>query len=340
MPLLTFDQALADASRFSKQHVLLGNGFSIACRPDVFSYDALLDQATLDGASTDLRTVFDLLGTTDFEQVIRSLELAAQLSEAYNTTDSDLCDQLRGDAAVVREALAQVLASRHPNNPFEIEEDEYVAVRSFLKHFERIYTLNYDMLLYWSVMQEHGPETVRNDGFGNPDDPDADYVVWQPYEKFPNQRLFYLHGSLHVYDSGTELAKITWSRTQMPLVTQIREALDEGRYPLIVTEGSSEAKVSKILHSAYLNHAVRSFSAITGCLFIYGLSLAPNDTHLLRQIADNKALKAIYVSLYGDPNSAANEEITGRAASLAANRGERHPLEVEFFDATTAQVWG
>jgi hypothetical protein len=239
----------------------------------------------------------------------------------------------------VREALARVLAARHPDDPFQIEEEEYVAVRTFLTNFERIYTLNYDMLLYWAVMQDLEPGTVRNDGFGNPDEPDADYVVWQPYEKFPNQRLFYLHGSLHLYDSGTELAKITWSRTQIPLVDQIREALADGRYPLIVTEGTSDEKVTKILHSAYLNHAIRSFATITGCLFLYGLSLAPNDAHLLGRIAENHSLKAIYVSLFGDPENEDNTAIRARATQLAAERPDNRPLDVVFFDAESAAVW-
>lgn len=48
---------------------------------------------------------------------------------------------------------------------------------------------------------------------------------------FGSQRVFYLHGGLHLYDSGTEFAKITYSRTEIPLVDQIRETLAEGRYP-------------------------------------------------------------------------------------------------------------
>lgn len=339
MDLLTFSDALAESEVYGKRHVLLGNGFSIACRPGIFQYDALLNQATFDGASLDLRTVFNLLGTTDFERVIQLLQIAADLCGGYGTTDPTLCDRLRSDAAVVREALARVLAARHPDDPFQITTDEYVAVRTFLANFERIYTLNYDMLLYWSVMQEHGPDVVRNDGFGEPDDPDADYVVWQPYVVFDSQRLFYLHGSLHLYDSGSELAKITWSRTQVPLVDQIRSALEEGRYPLIVTEGTSEEKVSKILHSAYLNHAIRSFSSMTGALFLYGLSLAANDDHLLRRINEDLRLKAIFVSIYGDPDSPANEAIRSRASQLAEGRPPRFPLQVHFYDAASAQVW-
>jgi hypothetical protein len=339
MTVMTFEEALGDAERYkARPHVLLGNGFSIACRPNSFTYGVLLGEATFDGGSTDLRQVFELLGTTDFERVIELLELAAVLCEAYDADDPDLTDRLRGDAEVVRDALAQVLASKHPDGPYEIGDDEYRSARIFLANFARIYTVNYDMLLYWTVMQDMEPQTERNDGFGNPEDEDAPYVIWNPYDVYGSQKVFYLHGSLHLYDRGPELAKITWSRTQIPLIDQIRASLAEDRYPLIVTEGTSQDKLSKILHSAYLNHAIRSFARIQGSLFIYGLSLAPNDEHLLRRIAEGQ-LKAIYVSLYGDPESLINREIMRAARELADHRSGSQELAVSFFDAKSAEVW-
>lgn len=318
--------------------MLLGNGFSIACRPDIFRYDALLSEATFDGASADLQRVFEIMGTTDFERVIQLLRLAADVCESYGTADPDLCARLRRDADIVMEALSRVLAARHPDYCFSVTDEEYARARQFLSNFSRIYTINYDMLLYWTVMQETEHNVSRNDGFGNPDEDDAPYVVWQPYATYDQQRVFYLHGGLHLYDSGTELSKITWSRTSIPLVQQIREALDESRYPLIVTEGNSAEKLTKILHSAYLNHAIRSFSKIGGSLFLFGMSLAPNDDHLLRRIVEGR-VRAIYVSLHGDPTTEANQEIVARAEHLAELRGSSFPLKLAFFDAASAHVW-
>ena len=336
MALLSFDDAIEASSAIGVRHVLLGNGFSISCRPDCFTYGNLLDEATFEGGSIDLRLIFDVLGTTDFERVIEALQTVSRVIESYGAVSPSLIAQLHADADVVRDALARALAARHPANPFEIPLEQYAAARRFLQHFERIYTINYDTLLYWAVMQEGEPRLVTNDGFGNPESDDAPYVAWQPYVTFDSQRLFYLHGGLHLYDSGAELAKITWSRTMIPLVDQIRSALDEGRYPLIVTEGTSEQKTTRILHSAYLNHAIRSFSSVTGSLFLYGLSLADNDQHLLRRIETNKRLKAVFVSIYGDVESAQNRTIVARANAL---RDSRPALAVDFFDAESASVW-
>lgn len=338
--VMTFDEALAaEAERDNQPHVLLGNGFSISCRPSAFNYTALLEEATFSGAQGDLLEVFRLLGTTDFEKVIELLRLAGALADRYGP-GTGIGEQLRHDAEIVREALAQTLAARHPNLPFDISADEYQAARQFLSNFRKIYTLNYDMLLYWAVMQELDPPVPTDDGFRNGDG-DADYVVWEPYLDFKNQRLLFLHGALHLYDSGSEISKITWSRTGVPLVDQIRDALAAGRYPLIVTEGSSAEKEAKILHNAYLNHAIRSFAKIHNSLFIYGHSLADNDAHILRRIEEG-ILERLYVSVYGNPSSAANASMMARAEAMIANRSLMHgrPLAVRFFDAESARVWG
>lgn len=340
LELLDFPGALERSHDYpGLRHVLLGNGFSIACRPECFRYGALLDKATFDGASMEIQRVFDLIGTSDFERIIKLLQLSAALCDLYESSDHDLTSRLRADAEVVRESLAQVLAARHPELPFDITDEEYGAATAFLSHFTRIYSLNYDMLLYWTIMKGFEPPVARNDGFGDPDDDDAPYVVWQPYVRYREQRVFYLHGGLYLYDKGTELTKITWSRTQVPLVDQIRDALGDGRFPLIVTEGQSAEKVTKILHNAYLNHAIRSFAMIGGTLFMYGLSLAETDEHLLRRIVDGE-IQAIFVSIFGDPASSENIEIASRAENLAIERDPGRPLAVHFFDAASAQAWG
>lgn len=67
---------------------------------------------------------------------------------AYGKGVPKLAAELTADADLVRDALANVLAARHPDNVGELPEAKYVACRTFLSNFERIYTLNYDMLLY------------------------------------------------------------------------------------------------------------------------------------------------------------------------------------------------
>lgn len=341
---VSFDEAIRDATAVSASpHLLLGNGFSIACRPDCFHYGTLLNEARFPSRDQEIRGTFDLLSTADFERVIEQLRSAAQLAEHFNTTDPALAAQLRSDANAVRTTLAATLADRHPDVPADLTDDEYRAARNFLSHFGRIYTLNYDVLLYWCVMNSDvdNIHLVTDDGFRNPSDAtqETDYVTWEPYRDFASQRLFFLHGGLHLYDRGTEISKITWSRTGIPLIDQIRQALQEGKYPLIVTEGGSAEKEAKALHNPYLNHGIRSFARLTGALVVYGHSLAPNDDHILHRIRDGK-LSHLYISLYGDPTSPENAEIQARAHALEATRTSKRPLTITFFDAESAQPWG
>jgi hypothetical protein len=183
-----------------------------------------------------------------------------------------------------------------------------------------------------------------NDGFGNDeDDPDADYVVWQGETSAHSASVLFLHGALHLFDSGKELLKYTWVRKGVPLIDQVREALARNAFPLFVAEGTSAQKKTKIRHNAYLYQGFKQFTANVQqgrhCLFIFGHSLAENDDHILNRIGRGRFRK-LYVGIYGDPLHPANEAIIARAQALSQLRTDKWPLEVAFYDAQSAHVWG
>ena len=339
MQLHTFQQAISEAQRYNKRHLMLGNGFSIACRPHIFTYGRLYEQADFSLISATAKLAFEALGTQDFERVIKALRDSAAIVKAYGGSP-DLVRQLEQDADGLRELLVQTIASSHPAWPGDIEEAEYTACRKFLAHFDKIYTLNYDLLLYWAKM--HTPEGKRHDsddGFRTPeDDPEAAYVVWEPGQS-SDQSIWFLHGALHIFDSGTEVQKYTWSKTGVRLIAQISEALGCGYFPIFVSEGTSAEKYERIRHNDYLAKAYRSFEKIQGALFIYGHSLAENDDHYLKCIRKGK-VSHLYIGLYGDPNSDSNKFIVRRANQISSGRRVNTPLAVTYFDASSAKVWG
>jgi hypothetical protein len=338
--VMSFGEALEASQTYAgKRHILLGNGFSIAYDSDSFSYGRLFDVADFSSLSVDARPIFDDFGTTDFEHVIEALRGAAKISLHYEPQNIARAERIRADSELLKDALAEVLARRHPDYVGSVEPAEFASARRFLSNFNRIYTVNYDLLLYWTSMQDGEPRIPRNDGFAeSEEEPGARWVSWRPMAAYNDQRIFYLHGGLHLFDAGTELRKITWSRTSVRLVDQIRESLEEGAYPLVVTEGTSQEKYEKILHAAYLNHALRSFSRIQGALFVYGLSMSENDEHILRRIEEG-GLSHLFVGLYGSPGSAENEAIIQRSTMLSAARNKTKPLSVDFYDSSSAAVW-
>ena len=73
MKVPTLAEALEDSKKYSKRHLLLGNGFSIACRPNIFAYGRLFEQADFTKVSPTAKYAFTALGTQDFERVIKAL---------------------------------------------------------------------------------------------------------------------------------------------------------------------------------------------------------------------------------------------------------------------------
>lgn len=208
MAILTFQQAIHESQERGKRHALLGNGFSIACRPEIFTYGRLYEQADFSKISPTARLAFEALKTQDFERVIKALRDTASIIHGYGGPE-ELINQLQEDADGLRELLVQTIASSHPAWPGEIEESEYAACRKFLANFDLIYTFNYDLLLYWAKMHnEDGVTPDSDDGFRTPeDDFEASYVVWEPSQSY-DQNLWFLHGALHMFDSGIEIQKI------------------------------------------------------------------------------------------------------------------------------------
>jgi hypothetical protein len=338
--LLTFEEALTESRRLTKRHVLLGNGFSIACRPDIFLYEKLYEQADFSKLSPTAKKAFEALGTQDFERVIKALKDTKAIVEDYGGVPQALIDTLQSDADGLRELLVQTIADSHPAWPGEISVEEYAHCRSFIANFNNVYTFNYDLLLYWAQMNtDEGIAATSDDGFRKSDvDYDSAYVMWEPSQSH-KQNTWFLHGALHIFDTGTEIQKFTWVNTGVRLVDQIRSALKKGYFPLFVSEGTSDEKLERIRHSDYLAKAYRSFSEITGALFIYGHSLAENDEHYLKRIEKGK-VSQLYIGLHGDPDSASNKRIVRRAEQMATNRRRGATLSISYFGSSTARVWG
>lgn len=337
--ILSFADALAHSGDQNKIHLLMGNGFSRALRNDIFSYDAILDSADFSRLSAKARKSFDLLGSTDFEYVIQALKNAALLIDLYSQTNRRLANRLHRDAEGLKEVLVTTIAQNHPDLPGSISSLAYEHCKRFLSHFNHMFTVNYDLLLYWTLMQsEIEPQIKCDDGFRTPEDGPTDYVAWEPEIGY-GQNVHYLHGALHLFDAGTEIQKYTWVNVGKPLIQQIREALEQNYFPLFVSEGDSDKKYTKIQHSAYLSKGFRSLVSTTGVLFTYGLSFSESDNHIARAIEKGK-FSTLAVSVYGDPNSPTNATMIQKTNTLAAGRPPKKPLAVIFYDAASAHVWG
>lgn len=366
--MITFAEALNETAD-CKRYLLLGNGFSISLFPSCFTYASLFQEAKDQGLFSQaepLEQAFGALGTIDFEAVMEGLKAAVKLAPLYGS-DKEATVKMAQHAELLKQILVDAIAGRHPSRPNEVTEEQYENCRAFLAQFigldrgkrgGRIFSLNYDLLLYWSVLHDivhidwsgENPvgevdQTLDNDdGFRAPeDDYDAEYVAWEQFHASHGQTISYLHGALHLFERGPELSKLCWERSgNKPLMGQIREALDEDRYPLFVSEGTSAFKMKRINRSAYLSKALRSFASCCdhkgGALFVVGHSLAANDDHVLKRIKNGK-IGTLYVTIFGDPEAKWNRIAMAKARSFASARPDKLPLEVGFIDASTLHIW-
>jgi hypothetical protein len=367
--MISFAEALAQTEA-CRRYLLLGNGFSISLFPNCFTYASLFQEAKDQGLlakAPPLEAAFEALGTIDFEVVMEALKAAVKLSGVYGSEPA-ATKKMAEHAELLKDILVEAIAGRHPSRPGEVTEEQYENCRAFLalfigldrgrNHAGKIFSLNYDLLLYWAVLHdvfhidwsrdppvEQVDQTLDNDdGFRAPeDDYEAEYVAWEQFHASHGQTISYLHGAMHLFERGPELAKLCWERSgNRPLMDQIREALDDDRYPLFVSEGTSAFKLRRINKSAYLSKALRSFASCCdikgGALFIIGHALAANDTHVLRRIKDGK-IGQLYVSIFGDPDGRENRIAIAKARSFANARHEKLPLVVEFIDASTLHIW-
>jgi len=353
--LLDFSEALNQAKGLSgKIQLLLGNGFSIACHPS-FKYGTLFEQAKKSGLPKHLEDLLDRYGS-NFEDVLKYLDEGVFLAKHYHLKkDKRTNRDMQQDHKQLKEKLIKTISDNHPDFPSKIKKDKFESCIKFLRNFEVVFTVNYDLLLYWASLhidEEKGEEFPFADGFGRGDDtsdPDCSFsyssMGTKPY-------LFFLHGALHLYTRDGHVWKRVWNTTGIPIIQRVREAFNDKSYPLVVAEGRSIDKLKKIESSSYLSQAYRKFKNLQGHIFIFGHSLGDQDDHILNAIVCSEKLKLNYVwiGIYGNPNSAHNKKIIEKAAFLRIKREERIPkrikskgegeLNINFFKSNTANIWG
>lgn len=342
--MMNYDEVL-DAIKEQKKYLLLGNGFSMAYHPARFSFTSLLDNAVDRGLITKtspIYKIFTQFDTKDFEEVVKLLETSTKVLKTYGVLSKADEKKILDDSKSLKKYLVDVITNNHPDKITEISDDEFFNSTSFIKNFEKVYTLNYDLLLYWSCIKlqsfiENG--TIKDasldisDGFYDPHEQTTDYVVFG--NDGASQNIYFLHGGLHIFDKKSEIIKNTFSRTEKSLKDQTLENLDNDIYPIFVSEGTSEQKKAKIIHNAYLNHCYKSLASIgtkNSNLVIFGTLLKRNDTHIRKAILKSK-VENIYIGVSNENEAKEFDDFIEQSSKL------KKAKKIYFYDYRTAKVW-
>ena len=308
---------MIEATEGNDRTLVIGNGFSA----NYFTYKTLLMASGIEDGSC-LRNVFDALKTVDFEKVVRALEDAAIIERAYG--HESRASELGDDAQSVREALVQAVNAIHPAHRDDID---YGSSAAFLRNFNAIFSLNYDLLLYWTILEDAG----LSDGFGL-----GKHIgrFLGPFRENAYCDVYNLHGGLHLFSDGRgEIIKAV--QTGEGVIATISDAIRNGRLPIYVAEGTSRQKIQKIESVPYLRHCYARLRENAATVFIYGHSADPNDAHIYRAIFESGA-KRIYFGVY-QPDAEKLKTFDGELARYQKIWGL--DTTYEFYDSESAAVW-
>lgn len=343
MGLLTYTD-VQDAMRKKKRpfSLLLGNGFSMAYAPDIFSYNALHDFVSrIDNRL--LNALFEVVDTHDFERVMHQLETFAALCDALQL-GAELKERIETAAEDLKRSLIDAIRALHPEHVYTIPQAKCDACTEFLRPFLKsngsLFTTNYDLLLYWVLMRGGLPSV---DGFGRDREDDGDYVPAEEREyselrwgrNLEGQNVHYVHGALPLFDTGTEIVKEEYAEDY--LLEQIAKRVESGDYPVFVTAGNGTQKLTHIRHNPYLQYSYEALASTEGSLVTFGFNFGQQDDHILAAL--NRATKtgqkvadrlwSIYVGAY-------SEQDVDRANELS----DQLKCKVHVFDSKTAPVFG
>ncbi len=321
-----FEKVISETNDYPR-NVLLGNGFSREYDDAAFNYKRLLEASKL---PKKIKFLFEIFKTEDYERVIKNLETLAII---FNK--KSIANEFYVIAGIIKRDLIKILSNKHPNSQYEIEPERKVATLNFLSLFTNIFTVNYDLLLYWLVIfnikDNNNFWGDMNDGFSwnSPKD-----CIWKPYNLRVIPNVFYLHGGLHLFHNERDTFKIKYdNENKISLLDQIKAYINNDISPLVITEGDSKDKKFWIAQNNYLQYCYKKLSEISGVLFIHGHSLNETDQHIFDVINDNLNIHEIYISIHHKSG-----ETIDKKSKLAEKRFCRDK-KLHYYDADSTYIW-
>jgi hypothetical protein len=305
--------------------LFLGNGASINICTG-FGYSSLHDEADLSAKATSLFAEFD---TTNFERVLQLLDDARRVGGAIGTPTTGQ-RLIKTEYDGIREALFGVVNTTHIDHD-EIPNKTLLAIAEALLNYEQVFTTNYDLLAYWSLMA-YGKWEKTTDLFGRQGGSGPltfDLTATGGYAG--RTKVLYLHGGLHLWHDPYTDVTGKWEREDggrlLDLEQRYRDHSD--RQALFVSAGRSADKLRAIRRSDYLSFALRQLERNRSDMVIFGSSLDAQDRHIIDAMNVGRS-RRIAISLRAGGRM---RDLRKRKADLMALFHDRR--EVVFFDAVT-----
>ena len=300
--------------------LLLGNGFSIGISKN-FRYDSLLKR--VDEEKIEMyphaRRLFskDKIGTTNFEEVLRVI-YHAYLVGLVSKTDLDAIKSLYFN---VQKSLIEAVTKSHVS----YSDVPVSKIEDALSGYDRIFTTNYDLIPYWSIMNSSFTGYCDYFWSGNCEFDISNTEIWNG-----DSPIYYLHGAIHLRarNNGTTCkVRATGGTTIQDVISS--KNMEE--IPLFISEGKSQIKLRRIRENDYLNFCYNKLLKASGSLVSFGHGLDKEyDEHILDAIKSSE-LSEIAISVFSDLNSSEKNVFTSNVEAFFANSGK----QVYFFESKT-----
>lgn len=168
--------------------LLLGNGASIAVS-EKFCYGTLYEVAKNGESFGDIKKIFEKLKTKDFERAL----LACWYAKVVNASLGQSCEVVDKAYESIRGALIETVKEVHPAH--SDVADHLQSIFEFMSCFSVVFSLNYDLIVYWAMM--HGNKYITDcfkDCFlkGGKFDSDVDGIRKRYPSKMEKTRLCFI----------------------------------------------------------------------------------------------------------------------------------------------------
>ncbi len=320
-------------SRHYGDTILLGNGASIAVDPR-FSYKSLLKHAIEQRLlPADTQQLFDFFKTEDFELILRIVWQAANVNQSLQIPDK----KTHSAYVNLRDCLIQTVRDIHPEH---YQVSAYLpSIYQFLKRFQTVISLNYDLVVYWAMTYGLGIDDQHafKDCFVGGG---IFYDDWQRFRQpvFGERSttlVFYAHGSLVLCRNIVEQELKIHNGDSGLLEAVLQHWQSEQVVPLFVSEGRWQQKVASIRNSYYLSTVYREvLTSQRDTLVVYGWGFAEQDLHLLQRMRGSR-INRVAVSVYRDRG---DQAYCYRVSQLIRDTLGPQVL-VEFFDSESPGCW-
>lgn len=297
--------------------LLLGNGFSLNFSARLL-YSNLYENYIQD-CPDEITSLFEEFDSYNFEIILEHLESTERVCKALGIPQK----QITRNKDLIKEGLIDSINRIHPT-PDEIRLEQIKRVAEQIKDFDQIFTTNYDLFLYYLILESK----KFGDYFYFENREDDRFKLFNPGDALNTNHIYYLHGALFIFDKSINTIKI--KRDDNWLIQVITKEITKDNYPLFISEGTYKTKLKAIQSNNYLTYCFRNLQENKSSnLVVFGQSLSEQDLHIVHAIDEN------YENLAYGIRISVNKKMNEIKAELNRIRSLFKKTDVEFFDSST-----